>query len=253
MKAIWRGRVLAESDRTLELDGYRAARSGRSQAMARRAWLVSALGVALLAASARGGTFFDARVVGVIDGDTLEVLVDEQPLRIRIFGIDAPEHGQPWSRKSKEALRRRVFGKEVRINEVDTDAYGRTVGEVYADDVCVGCELVREGHAWVYRQYSQDPVLLALEADAREHRRGLWALPEAERIPPWEWRHGGAAGAKAPERREADANEPRCGAKRYCREMTSCAEARFHLRECGLTRLDFDGDGTPCESLCREN
>ena len=41
-----------------------------------------------------------------------------------------------------------------------------------------------------------------------------------------------------------------CGTKRYCREMTSCAEARFHLVRCGLTRLDADGDGRPCEALC---
>jgi len=207
------------------------------------------LSLALLAVPGRAERFFDARVVRVVDGDTLEVLADGRPVRVRIFGIDTPERGQPWSRKAKEALARRVAGKEVRINEVDTDDYGRLVGEVYADDVCVGCELVREGHAWVYRRYTQDRVLLALEAEAREHRRGLWALPEAERIPPWEWRHGGAAGAEAAERREPEAL--RCGTKRYCREMRSCAEARFHLRECGLTHLDGDGNGIPCHSLCQ--
>ena len=37
----------------------------------------------------------------------------------------------------------------------------------------------------------------------------------------------------------------------YCREMTSCDEAMFYLRECGLTRLDGDSDGVPCESICR--
>jgi hypothetical protein len=42
----------------------------------------------------------------------------------------------------------------------------------------------------------------------------------------------------------------RCGEKRYCTQMTSCAEARFHFETCGLRRLDGDGDGTPCERLC---
>lgn len=42
-----------------------------------------------------------------------------------------------------------------------------------------------------------------------------------------------------------------CGAKRTCREMTSCEEARFHLQRCGNRRLDADGDGVPCEGLCR--
>lgn len=43
-----------------------------------------------------------------------------------------------------------------------------------------------------------------------------------------------------------------CGAKRYCTEMTSCAEAMFHFEQCGLTRLDGDRDGRPCERLCRQ-
>jgi len=43
-----------------------------------------------------------------------------------------------------------------------------------------------------------------------------------------------------------------CGSKRYCREMTSCEEAMFHLKECGLARLDGNGDGIPCNRLCRQ-
>lgn len=42
-----------------------------------------------------------------------------------------------------------------------------------------------------------------------------------------------------------------CSGKRTCGQMDDCDEARFYLRECGLGRLDRDGDGTPCESLCR--
>jgi len=42
-----------------------------------------------------------------------------------------------------------------------------------------------------------------------------------------------------------------CGIKRYCREMTSCAGARFYWSQCGLTRLDGDHDGIPCERLGR--
>lgn len=42
-----------------------------------------------------------------------------------------------------------------------------------------------------------------------------------------------------------------CGAKTYCTEMVSCQEAIFYFNQCGLTRLDGDGDGVPCEKLCR--
>ena len=40
------------------------------------------------------------------------------------------------------------------------------------------------------------------------------------------------------------------GSKRYCRQMNSCEEARAFLNQCGLSRLDSDKDGVPCEVLC---
>lgn len=213
--------------------------------MTRTCLLLAAL---LCASAAQGERYFDARAVAVLDGDTIDVLREEggrfERLRIRLSAIDAPERGQPWSRRAREALAKRVLDKPVRINAVTVDRYGRTVGEVYADDVCVGCELLREGHVWVYRRYSDEPVLLELEAEARAARRGLWSLPEAERIPPWEWRER--------RRERAAGEEPRrgCGPKRECRELASCAEARFQLEQCGLTHLDGDRDGVPCEALC---
>jgi endonuclease YncB( thermonuclease family) len=196
--------------------------------------------------------FVEGRVIAVFDGDTLEARVDEENLRVRIAGIDTPERGQPWAERAKQALSARVFGKDVRINRVAVDRYGRTVGEVYADDVCVGCELVREGHAWVYRGFNEDPVLFELEAEARAAGRGLWGLPEADRTPPWEWRRARRAGRG--ERKAPDSAAPAfvCGAKRRCGEMTSCREARFHLETCAVESLDGDEDGVPCEGLCRD-
>lgn len=213
---------------------------------------MTAAACVLLAGTASAGEVIEGRVVRVFDGDTIEVLEGTTPRRIRLAGIDTPERGQPWASRSKQALAGRVFGKVVRVIAVDVDRYERTVGEVYADDVCVGCELVREGHAWVYREFSNDRILLELEAEARAARRGLWSLPEAERVPPWRWRreHGrprAEPGADAP--RPAERRE--CGTKQSCREMASCAEARFFLEECGLGTIDGDGDGQPCEALCR--
>jgi endonuclease YncB( thermonuclease family) len=218
----------------------------------------------ILIASPAAADFFDGRVVGVIDGDTIDVLVGHETRRVRLSGIDTPERGQPWADRAKRALSRRVFGKEVRVNDVGTDRHGRTVGEVYADNVCVGCELVRDGDAWVYRKYTDDPVLYELEAEARAARRGLWGLPEAQQVPPWEWRHpsGGAAdypsgGEKPPAHSPLNpegALQSRsgftCAGKHACREMANCAEARFYLEHCGVTRLDGDRDGVPCEAIC---
>ena len=58
--------------------------------------------------------------------------------------------------------------------------------------------------------------------------------------------------SSAPVKESTETNpEFECGTKRYCREMTSCEEAKYYLEHCGLSSLDGDGDGTPCESLCQ--
>ena len=201
------------------------------------------------------------RVVGLADGDTLTLLTAERrQVKVRLGEIDTPESRQPYGTRAQQVLSELVFGKDVRIVVQDTDRYGRTVGRVYAGAQDVNAEMVRLGAAWVYRQYSRDADLLRIEAEAKAVRRGLWALPEAERTPPWEWRAARrtgeasttAATPAAPSRSLPAASSGfACGAKQYCREMVSCAEARFYLQQCGLSRLDGDRDGVPCETLCR--
>jgi hypothetical protein len=109
----------------------------------------------------------------------------------------------------------------------------------------VTVEMIRSGAAWEYRTYSDDVLLYELERTARNERRGLWDLPESDRLSPWNWRNGQG------NRSATSAEGFQCGSKTYCREMVSCEEARFHLVSCGLTRLDGDGDGIPCEAICR--
>ena len=90
--------------------------------------------------------------------------------------------------RAKQALSDKVFGRVVDVVEVDRDRYGRVVGRIYLSSRDINRELVAEGHAWVYRKYMRDETLLADEAAARDAGLGLWSLPEAERVPPWEWR-----------------------------------------------------------------
>ena len=47
-----------------------------------------------------------------------------------------------------------------------------------------------------------------------------------------------------------DTSSPSCGSKWKCGQMNSCSEAYHYLNNCGLGRLDGDGDGVPCESIC---
>ena len=51
--------------------------------------------------------------------------------------------------------------------------------------------------------------------------------------------------------KKANAEQFSCEDTKYCKEMRSCAEAKFHLNECVESRLDRDGDGVPCENDCR--
>ena len=188
------------------------------------------------------------RVVVIADGDTLTLLVDgRDQVKIRLAEIDTPEKGQPYGSKARKALAELAFQKDAHVVWSEKDRYGRVIGRVYIDDLDVNAEMVHLGHAWVYREYSEDEFLLALENEARAARSGLWALSEAEKVPPWEWRK---SGRRQPQL-ETKGKAFTCGTKRYCKEMQSCEEARYFLTECGLSRLDGDGDGVPCETICR--
>lgn len=136
----------------------------------------------------------DAQVVGVADGDTVTLLI-ERPggpaqVRLRLTEIDTPERAQPWGARARQALAGKLFRRQVRVASEGEDRYGRLLGRVYLDGRDINREMVREGHAWVYRRYSSDIWLLEDERLARENGAGLWSLPESQRVPPWEWRRG---------------------------------------------------------------
>ena len=193
---------------------------------------------------------YRGKVVGISDGDTFTLLTsDKQQIKVRLAEIDTPEKSQPFGTKAQQALSNLIFSKDVFVVEEDTDRYGRLVGDVYVGGIHVNRQMVKDGMAWVYRQYLKDKTLLQDEQEAREERRGLWSLPGTEQVPPWEWRKGNRA---ASGKQEPAENKPEfeCGTKRYCKEMASCEEARYYLKNCGLSRLDGDGDGVPCEALC---
>lgn len=131
---------------------------------------------------------FEARVVVVRDGDTLDLLTaDGRQVRVRLHGIDAPEFGQRFHREATAFVRDRIGGRRVRVERVDVDQFDRLIGQVWLADQRFNAEIVRAGWAWRYRQYAPDDAeLAAAEAQAREAKRGLWADPQP--LPPWVWR-----------------------------------------------------------------
>ena len=192
------------------------------------------------------------KVVGISDGDTFTLLTaDQKQVKVRLSEIDTPESNQAYGTRAKQALSDLIFSKQVEVVKEDIDRYGRLVAHVYVDGIHVNRKMVLEGHAWVYRQYNKDKTLLQDEQAARDAKKGLWSLPVSEQVPPWEWRQGVKTNQQV---QEGDNKEETqhftCGTKRYCKEMVSCEEAAFYLKECGLISLDGDGDGMPCEALC---
>jgi endonuclease YncB( thermonuclease family) len=212
-------------------------------------------------------------VVRVVDGDTIDVrkITDSdkvKPYRIRLAEIDAPETSQPYGKDSTGLLGTLVLGRTIDLYYIDCDSRRRIVGSLMIGTLYVNAEMVKRGAAWFYTEFSDSAALYDLENRARDSKLGLWALPKAQTVEPWIWRkmtaeehdaiRANASRVQSTVASPVSATESvtapqslTCGAKTYCREMTSCGEALFHLEECGLTRLDGDGDGVPCETLCR--
>lgn len=127
----------------------------------------------------------DGKVVGVIDGDTFDMMLNGKKTRVRMFGIDAPERRQDYYQKSKQALSDLIFGEIVRIESKSKDRYKRTLAEVYIGNKWINREMVIQGMAWHFTRYSSDPRIASAEKEARIAKRGLWSM---KAVAPWEFR-----------------------------------------------------------------
>jgi endonuclease YncB( thermonuclease family) len=98
---------------------------------------------------------FTGPVVSILDGNTIEVLHNKHPERIRLNGIDCPEKGQAYGKRAKQAASELVFGKEVTLEPFGKDKYGRTIADVLLPDgTNVNHTLVKEGWCWWYQEYA---------------------------------------------------------------------------------------------------
>lgn len=135
-----------------------------------------------------------ALVTYVADGDT----VKGTGLNCRIDGIDAPEVanpkagklGQPYGEEAKKTLQAMVLKKEVTVRitkpSVNGSNYGRDMCQIEIQGKDVSTEMVREGAAWLYTHFNNDPRLRAVQGEAIAGQKGLWAGDNP--IPPWQFR-----------------------------------------------------------------
>ena len=137
------------------------------------------------------GYAITGKVVSIADGDTITILSGKSQHKIRLYGIDTPEKGQPYGNNAKKHTSKLVAGKTVDVEAYDTDRYGRTVGVVFADGVNVNQSLIGAGLAWQYQKYCKASFCgdwLRLEKKAKSSGVGLWA--DNDPVPPWDWRKG---------------------------------------------------------------
>lgn len=203
---------------------------------------------------------FSGRVIVVIDGDTVLMLRNNHPVKIRLANIDAPEKEQDFGAASRAALAQLVLHRQVEADSRSVDKYGRIVALLKVGTLNVNEEMVRQGMAWEYSNFHRDRHYLALQQAARQAKRGLWQQPHP--MPPWQWRSQHVTGEAGRLRERPPAaqsvEEPpvlqpgdySCGSKHRCSQMRSCNEAHYYLTACGVKALDPEGNGVPCKSLC---
>lgn len=125
-------------------------------------------------------TAITGMTVAIVDGETMTVLYQSTPVRVRLYGIDVPKTYQAFGRRAKRYLGALALQHEVTVTVHDTDRNGRVVGEVcLADGRNLGQELVQAGLAWHDEQDApHDTVLQQLQATAQAAQRGLWRAPQ---------------------------------------------------------------------------
>jgi endonuclease YncB( thermonuclease family) len=128
------------------------------------------------------------RVIGIKDGDTVVLLTAAKTeITVRLSEIDAPERKQAFGTVSRTFLSDLIFGKEVSLEKMGTDRYGRTLGFIFLrNGTNVNVEMVKNGMAWQYEKYSKSVVLKKAQASAKSMKTGLWRDPYP--VAPWEFR-----------------------------------------------------------------
>jgi endonuclease YncB( thermonuclease family) len=150
----------------------------------------------LSAADGHAGRITEGVVRAVYDGDTILLATrEESRLKVRLYGIDAPETakpdspGQPFGTIAKRTLMYKIMGRQVSAEIVDIDQYQRAVAIIRYAGRDINREMAAEGMAWAYRHYLEGAYAseyIGAENRARSRRAGLWR--DANPQPPWEFR-----------------------------------------------------------------
>lgn len=159
-------------------------------------WFIRVAVLVLAMFSAPDVFAWSGQVVDVHDGDSLRVQRDDgEVLKVRIYGVDCPELGQPYGDDARELTAQLVLGQRVEVVPTgQRPSYGREVaGIVLLERLTVLQDaLITAGLAWVDGRYCKADICAEWrvhQKDARVDGRGLWG--DTAPVPPWTWRHRG--------------------------------------------------------------
>lgn len=186
-----------------------------------------------------------AQVEWVIDGDTIDVTINNQEYRVRYIGIDSPERDEPYYDSATKANIALVKGQTVRLvkDVSDTDRFGRLLRYIYLEDgTFVNEKLIAEGHAALITispdlQYADH--FRNLQREARNQGLGMWGID-----------------VDSADTSQLPANCQICNRNAYnCSHFDTQADAQTCYQSCldisgtDIHKLDGGGDGVVCESL----
>lgn len=127
------------------------------------------------------------KINSIHDGDTINIINDDgKKVKIRLYGIDAPEIKQDYGKKSRQCLEDMIADKKISYAVEDKDKYGRIVATIYADNININYEMIKKGCAWSYFQYSKSLRNELAQLKAKYNNIGLWAEDNPQA--PWEYR-----------------------------------------------------------------
>ena len=143
---------------------------------------------------------FDAEVIRIVDGDTIQVKDDNnKKLKIRLLGIDAPELKQNFGKESSLYLNKIINGKFINVISLSNkdkpytlDFYKRILGKIIFNGKDINLEMIKKGMAWHYKKYKNSQSIEdqqsynKAENEARKRNIGLWSYEKP--VPPWSWR-----------------------------------------------------------------
>ena len=197
--------------------------------------------------------------ISIIDGDTIHF----NGLKIRMIGLDAPEsnnsrywYAECFGQEAKEHLQGLLQNTnnitlEKDLSQGELDMYGRTLAYILVNGVNINTQMIQDGFGFeetynskIYKYQNEHKTA---ELNAKNNGLGLWSTTTCS----WNRKKW----TPAEQNNSTNTTTPwayTCWTKTYCSEMITCEEAKYFLNQCGLSRLDSDSDGIPCEAICSQ-